>query len=250
MKNVLATISYNGRLFNGFQRQPDKRTVQGELEKTLSYMLGRRMSVHGAGRTDKGVHALGQAVTFLLPVDKDLEAFRKSLNRVLPPDIVILSLKEVPEDFDARHSSAGKVYRYIFSWGDKDPLQEGLRTELGLRDFNVSAFKEALSYFVGTHDFSNYTTKSEDNADFIRTIDEISVEADEERRVAVVTFKGNGFMTYMIRFMMGTAFHAGRGKIEPKDVIGLLNRKPRSIVPYKAKADGLYLVKVIYEEEA
>ena len=248
MKNVLATISYNGRGFNGFQRQPDKRTVQGEIEKTLSYMLGKRTYIHGAGRTDKGVHALGQRATFALPIDKNLETFRRSLNRVLPPDIVVLSLEEVEEGFDARHSSCGKIYKYVFSWGDKDPLQEGLRTELGVREFDLDAFKEALSYFEGTHDFSNYTSKPEDNMDFVRTIEKIDVEADEEKRVATVTFKGNGFMTYMIRFMMGTAFHAARGKIDPKSVPELIDKKPRTIVPYKAKADGLYLVKVLYEE--
>ena len=167
MRNVLATISYNGRLFNGFQRQPDKRTVQWEFEKVLSYMVGRRMNVHGAGRTDKGVHALGQSVSFFLPVERDLETFRRALNRVLPNDIVVHSLVEVPEDFDARHSSCAKVYKYVFSWGDKDPFQEGLRTELGLRDFDLKTFEEALSYFVGTHDFSNFTSKIEDNADFV-----------------------------------------------------------------------------------
>jgi tRNA pseudouridine38-40 synthase len=246
MKNYVATVSYNGARFHGFERQPHLRTVQGSLEKALSTLCGKETLIKGAGRTDAGVHALGQRFSFHAEEIVDTGAFLFALNRLLPSDIVVKVIDEVGEDFDARHSSCGKIYCYRFSYGVRDPLQKELRAQLERRNFDVAAFKQALGYFVGEHDFSNFTTKPDDIDHFIRIIERIDAVVDETAKTGEVTFVGNGFMTYMVRLIMGCAFKAALGKIKPEDIPGLIAMKPRHIVAFKAPAEGLYLVEVLY----
>ncbi|MCQ2741872.1 MAG: tRNA pseudouridine(38-40) synthase TruA [Bacilli bacterium] len=247
MSKYLMTISYNGAKFYGFERQPNLRSIQGSVEEALTSLFGEKTLIKGAGRTDKGVHAIGQTVSFEGKI-KDLDHFVYSINRLLPSDIVTKSVKEVSEKFDARHSSCGKIYRYDFSWGARDPLKNEMVAQLERGSFNSYALEEALGYFLGEHDFSNFTTKPTDVDNFIRNIESIDLDVDEENKTGSVTFKGNGFMTYMIRLMMGASFKAALGKIEPKEIKEMLERKPRHIVSYKAPASGLYLVEVLYNE--
>lgn len=248
MKNYLAVCSYNGSKFFGFQRQPRLRNVQSVIEDKLSTLLGKKTLIHGAGRTDKGVHALGQTFSFKADIKTDYSHFVYSLNRLLPKDVVVLSLKEVPPSFDARHSNSGKVYRYDFSYGTRDPLQIDTLAQLEKKGFDVDAFCTAIKQFEGKHDFSNFTTKTSDVDGFIRTISSIDIVIDKEKQTGSVTFKGNGFMTYMVRLIMGCSFKAGYHQIDPKEITNLINRKPRHIMSFKAPAEGLYLVEVLYGE--
>lgn len=249
MKKYLATVAYNGSRFYGFERQPHLRTVQGCLEKSLSRILGTKTLIKGAGRTDRGVHALGQRFSFEANDISNLPHFVLSLNRLLPNDIVIKDLIEVADSFDARHSSKGKVYLYQFSWGLRDPRLKDLLTQLERSSFDSKKFVEALGYFKGTHDFSNFTTKPTDVDDFVRTISIIEPDIAENEQMGAVVFRANGFMTYMVRLIVGTCFKAALGKIDPQDIPALLEKKPRHIVSYKAPPEGLFLVEVIYEEK-
>lgn len=248
--NYLATVSYNGARFHGFERQPHLRTVQGSIEKALSALCGKTTLIKGAGRTDAGVHALAQRFSFQNEEIKDTGAFLFALNRLLPSDIVVKALEAVPDSFDARHSSCGKIYCYKFSYGERDPLQKETRAQLERRNFDPLAFKAALECFKGTHNFQNFTTKPDDVDGFIRTIDAITIELDPSTKVGQVTFKGNGFMTYMVRLIMGCAFKAALGKIDPRDIPGLIDATPRHIVAFKAPAEGLYLVEVLYAKRS
>ena len=242
----LGKLAYNGKDFFGFQRLKEKRSVQKEVERALSRLKGDPVTIHGAGRTDAGVHAIGQTFSFDFPKIDDLASFTNKLNSLLPADIKAYGIEEKPEGFDARHHCSGKAYRYRFSYGERDPFEYGLLASINQKDFDPNKLEEALSYFVGEHNFQNFTTKKEDPADFIRHIEKIEVTLDLEQKRGEVYFKGDAFMTYMIRLIMGTAFRACSGKIKPEDIPSLLKETPRHIQPYKAPAEGLYLEEVFY----
>lgn len=248
MKNYLVTLSYNGARFFGFQRQNDVRSVQAEVEKALGMYFGTETLLHGAGRTDAGVHALRQKINFKSekPI-LDLNQFIYALNRLLPADISFLDVKEVPLDFDARHSAVKKIYGYSFLWGKKDPLMNELIAYLPYQQFDTKAFEEALHYFEGEHNFMNFTSKPEDVDHFIRKIDSVSVDINEEDKSGYIRFIGNGFMTYQIRLMMGASFKAGLHKIKPSDISTMLETTPRKIISFNAPSCGLYLEDVLYE---
>lgn len=243
----LGYLKYRGTSFYGFERQREHRSIQGTVEAVLSQICGENVQIHGAGRTDAGVHALAQSFSFDTKSNLPIDQIVYAANRLLPEDILLSSLQEVGPSFDARHSLSGKTYEYRFSYGQKDPFQVGLLTQLQRPDFDVASFKKCLSCFEGTHDFSNLTTKKEDKENFVRTIDAILVDLDETKKMGKVTFKGLHFMTYQVRLMMGLAFRCAYHQKNPDDVPALMNKKPRKILSYKAPADGLYLTEVKYE---
>ena len=243
----LGFLSYRGTGSYGFDRQKEKRSIQGVVEEVLSQVCGENIKIHGAGRTDSGVHALSQGFSFDTSSSLPKEKIVYAANRLLPDDILLKSLEKKDPPFDGRHSVSGKVYEYRFSYGQKDPFEVGLLTQLQRPDFDVAAFRECLSCFVGTHDFSNLTNKKDDKDNFIRTIDSIKTTVDEKAKKGVVLFSGVHFMTYQVRFMMGLAFQCAYHQKNPEDIPALMNEKPRRILSYKAPADGLYLKEVTYE---
>ena len=241
------TVSYCGRVYYGFQRQKNKVTVQGTIEKYLSDYLGAPTPIKAAGRTDTGVHALGQ--TFCFESSKALheERFRLTMNRLLPKDIYFVSVAAVSDSFDARHSCKGKIYEYRFTVLKRNPLWVGLVAHLQRDDFKFEAFLQGLEPFKGEHNFRNFTTKPEDVAGFIRHVDSIEATYDVMQDLVVVRFQGDGFMRYQIRLMVGSAIKVGLGKLTPKDIEQSLSENgERKIVPYKADPEGLYLMEVLY----
>ena len=244
---VKGIVSYLGIHYQGFQRQASAPTIQGEIERCLSELLGMETSIHGAGRTDTGVHALAQVFHFDIPESRDLVWLLESLNRLLPEDIYVKSLEEVGESFHARLSSKGKIYRYEFSVNQRDPLQTGRIAQLRRDDFEFEPFLQALKLFEGKHNFQNFTTKPEDGQDFVRTVSSVNASLSEDKNFVSVTWIGDGFMRYQIRFMMGAAIKVGLHRLSLEDIEKSLQEGPRDIVPYKAPAEGLTLVEVLYE---
>lgn len=245
MKKYFGIVSYNGQNYYGFEKQKEYPSIQGKIEEVLSSLLDHKISIHGAGRTDKKVSARGQ--TFSFSSNKEipsLENFRKALNRLLPKDIFVASLKEVDPSFDARHSSCGKIYSYSFHYGERDPLNS-FEYQLELPRFSLEHFKECLNLFVGEHNFQNFTSKPQDVDNFIRNIETIEISENNEH--VCVIFKGNGFMTYQIRIMMAVAFRVGLGKMSLEEVKNHLNSKNRKIISFKADPIGLILERVLYE---
>lgn len=245
--NYLLTFAYQGQAFYGFERQKGKRTVQGEFERALTALMGEEIHIHGAGRTDAGVHALAQRANFHAERSIEKVSFLYALNRLLPPDIFVKEVEEVPKAFDARHNAKKKRYIYQFRYGDRDPFQNGLVGQYTYPHFDEDAFRDALSCFQGTHNFQNFTSKAEDPHGFVRTIDEVEVRIDQKKKEGTVSFLGNGFMTYMVRLMMGAALRAAAGKWGKEDIQARLNEEKRHIFSLKAPAGGLYLAEVFYE---
>lgn len=245
-KHYLGVVAYRGTAYSGFQRQTNLKTIQGELERALSTLNDCPSTIKGAGRTDAKVHAKGQTFSFVANEIKDLNKYVDIFNSLLPDDISLLNVKEVDASFDARHSCCGKKYIYRLCFGEKDPFEDEFEAYIGKRKFDVASFIEACDVFKGVHDFKNFTTKKEDKDNFVRDIYEISPNYDEKRKSISILFHSNGFMTYQIRLMVGALIKVGLGKLSKEDIKTRLEEENRNIFSYKAKAEGLTLLEVIY----
>lgn len=238
-------ISYDGHNFKGFQRQIKERTVQQEIETVLSRIFNTDIVISASGRTDAGVHALKQVVTFMPNKEvSDLALLRYSLNRMLPNDIHVNAIQFVDDSFHPRLHALLKTYKYILNMGEANPFYENYRYEFK-RKLDVNKVLEAKELFVGEHNFKNFTTKEEDNHDYVRTINSIDVKQDDD--VLEITLIGNGFMRYMVRMIVGTLIAIGIGKEDKNFIVNKLEDTNRMPVIYKAPPQGLYLVDVKYE---
>lgn len=238
-------ISYDGHNFKGFQRQIKERTVQQEIETVLSRIFNTDIVISASGRTDAGVHALKQVVTFMPNKEvSDLALLRYSLNRMLPNDIHVNAIQFADDSFHPRLHALLKTYKYILNMGEANPFYENYRYEFK-RKLDVNKVLEAKELFVGEHNFKNFTTKEEDNHDYVRTINSIDVKQDED--VLEITLIGNGFMRYMVRMIVGTLIAIGIGKEDKSFIVNKLEDTNRMPVIYKAPPQGLYLVDVKYE---
>ena len=239
----LATIAYDGTNYAGWQIQPNGVSIQEEVEKVLSRILNTPTKIYGSGRTDAGVHARGQTFHFDAKEINDIGKFMYSLNSLLPDDMNVISLEIKPDDFNARYDVKEKTYVYFINVGNYDPFNKDYMYQL-LRPLNINKMKEAISLFVGKHNFMNFTSKDEDKSNFVRTIykSDISVEKD----IVKLTFEGNGFMRYMVRMLVGTLIEVGLDRLDISEIKNYLHANERKIVSFKAPACGLYLEQVKY----
>ena len=241
---VLGICTYKGTNYYGWQKQVGFISVQEKIEECLSKVYDSQINIQGSGRTDAGVHALKQYFHYVSDKPKDLKQLTYALNKMLPDDIKIISLEEVDDDFHARYFAKKKVYEYRILLTNKDPLSYDLAYIYPM-PFDEALFKEALNKFIGTHNYQDFTSKEEDETNFVRTI--YDIEVIKEKDLLRVIFTGNGFMRYQIRNMIGAAITVANKK-ESLDFIDyhLKESKIREIVAYKAPASGLYLVDVVY----
>ena len=243
---LLCQVSYKGTNYQGWQKQKDAPTIQEEIEKVLSKILNSEINIQGSGRTDSGVHAQRQYFHFDVEKDIDIDRLRYSANCLLPKDIFINEIRKVDDDFHARYSAKSKTYTYILRLDERNPFNYDLETIYPL-PINVNLLIIALKQFEGTHNFQDFTSKEEDEDGFIRTIYSVEPTYIEQTKQFIVTFKGNGFMRYMIRNMVGTALAIASQKEKEDFIIYHLSKKEtREIVSYKAAPEGLYLVDVNY----
>lgn len=236
-----AIVSYDGTDYLGFQSQPNRQGIQDAIEKAFRLMTQTPIKIFGAGRTDKGVHALGQVFHF----DSDLAIDEKSWLRIndrLPMDIRITKIKQVSPDFHARHSSKSKIYRYVIAKEPSTAFTQ--RYELYVRNFNIEPVKEAITYFEGTHNFKGFCQYVKDKPT-MKTI--YKAEIKETKKHYIFTFHGNSFLKYMVRSMMGTLIEIGMGKSEPQLIETILQTGERSLAGKTADAKGLFLVKIYYK---
>lgn len=241
---LLAIVQYEGTNFAGWQIQPNERTIQEEIEKVISRIFDTKVQIYGSGRTDAGVHAIGQTFHFDTPKPvENLEKLRYSINSLLPKDIHIISLKEVDDNFHARFDVVSKLYLYSLSIGEYDVFSRNYSTQF-MRKLNIKKIKEASKIFIGKHNFQNFTSKEDDKNNFVRTI--YDFEIDVVGKTILFSISGTGFMKYMVRMIVGTLIEVGLDKLSVNDIKDLLDTDIRNTVPYKAPPQGLYLVNVEY----
>ena len=245
------TIAYDGTDFHGWQMQSNKPTIQGEI--VLRRLTQEHLTIHGAGRTDAGVHALGQVASFRTQSELSSQEFQRALNALLPPAIRIVAAEEVGPDFNARWSARGKTYRYRIFRGKvvppmlwryvlhyPFPLDEGL-------------MMEAAERFKGTHDFASFAASTGSEEDDQERSTEREIYASELVRAPageelVFTVKGRSFLRYMVRKMVGTLLDIGRGKLVPEDIERLYLIKDRAKSGPTVPPQGLFMVEVWHEE--
>lgn len=242
----LCVVEYDGTNYAGWQIQPNAISVEEVIEERLSKILNTPTKIYGSGRTDAKVHAYGQTFHFDAKEIPDLGRFKYSLNKVLPEDIHIKSIEQVSEDFNARISAVSKTYLYVLNTGEYDPFNRNYVTQY-YKELDVDAIKEASKLFIGKHNFQNFTSKDEDEDNFVRDI--YSIEIKEEDKIVSFVFEGNGFMRYMIRFIVGTLLQVGLGKLSKDEVKAMIDSKERNITSYKAEPQGLYLLRVNYKKK-
>ncbi|GAA1386957.1 tRNA pseudouridine(38-40) synthase TruA [Peribacillus frigoritolerans] len=246
MPKYKCVIAYDGTDFAGYQVQPEKRTIQSEFEAVLAQMhKGTIIKVTASGRTDSGVHAKGQVLHFESPLTFPTENWIKAFSALLPTDIIALEVDIVPDDFHARFHTTGKEYRYIVARSKlRDPFKRNYAYHYPY-PLNVEAMREAISYLIGTHDFTSFCSAKTEVVDKVRTIKEMDFEESDD--FLVFRFVGEGFLYNMVRILVGTLLDVGSGKMSPHDMSGILDKKDRSFAGKTAPAQGLYLWKVFYK---
>ena len=247
MVKYKAVIAYDGTDFKGFQRQNDQRTVQGELEKTLYRLNGRHeVVVHGSGRTDAGVHALGQVIHFEMQGRRDEEKLRFALDTQSPDDMSIISVEEVAADFHSRYCPHEKVYCYRVDLNrSRSPFKRRYAAHFPYK-LDIEAMRQGAKVLEGTHDFTSFCATGSSVEDKVRTIYHIDIQLDEAKNELLMTYYGNGFLYKMVRLMTGTLLRLGNGRLN-EDIQTILDRKDQNQVLWTAPAEGLYLVEVKYK---
>ncbi len=251
--NFKLTLQYDGTDFHGWQMQPALRTVQGELTEALSLIDGRDVVVHGSGRTDAGVHAEGQVASVSLQKEITPGKLRAAINGNVGKDLRATAVEIVPEDFHARYSAVEKTYRYrvvagpvISPFWVRYALQEG-------RPLDTQRMQENARLFLGTHDWTAFSSVQSDAENRIRTVNGLTIDevldGRTDTRIIEITVTAEGFLRYMVRSIVGTLLAVGRHEMDATLVKRLIEEGDRSLVGATAPAYGLTLVSVRYEND-
>ncbi len=241
------TFAYDGSKYSGYQKQPKKKTIQGELEKALKQMNGGKdVSVVASGRTDAGVHAYNQRAHFDMETKITPEKIKMGLNSLIPDDIYVKKVFEVDDSFHARFNVKAKEYIYKINMGMYNPIEKDYIYQYN-KKLDISEMERALKYLEGTHDFRSFVKIEEEQDDYVRTIVQTSL-IREVKNVNQITISilGTGFMRYMVRNIVGMLIEIGEGKYKSEEIITILNAKDRTKAGICAPACGLYLRDVYY----
>ncbi len=241
-------IEYDGTAYRGWQIQNDVPTIQGEIEKVLQFMTGQRVRVTGSGRTDAGVHAFGQVAGFACRTTLSAEQFQKGLNSLLPPDIVIRTVKTVPATFHPRYDAVSKTYHYHIL-NQRWPTAIGRQYAWHLRcRLDVAAMKVATNHLLGRHDFKSFEGAGSPRSSTVRQILSASITRKASGQL-VFEIEGDGFLRFMVRNIVGTLVEVGQTRITPDDFLRILHSKDRNQAGPTAPPQGLFLIRVLYPNE-
>jgi tRNA pseudouridine38-40 synthase len=245
MRNIKLLIEYDGTKYRGWQVQPKGPTIQGVLEEKIELLTGNPVRLFGSGRTDAGVHALGQVAHFKTKNPMDISSMRRALNSLLPSDIVIQRIEEVHEGFHARKDSKSKVYEYrILNRNLRSAFQRGYVWHIPQK-LNLTEMKKATQSLIGEHDFSAFRTVGSPTRTTVRRV----IRAEWKRgRDGLIRFEieANGFLKQMVRSIIGTLVEVGKGKINDVEFRKILESKDRKKAGPTAPAHGLFLEEVRY----
>jgi tRNA pseudouridine38-40 synthase len=240
-------LAYDGGPFRGFARQAGVRTVQGTLEDALSKVLRFEVKTSAAGRTDAGVHALGQVVSFSTAEEiADVSDLKRRLNAMCGPEIAVLGLEPAGEGFDARFSASSRTYEYaVLNREVPDPFSRYSAWHVP-GSLDLEAMRKAAGFLSGEHDFSSFA-RVEESQNSVRRIE--SIEIDQQEDLILFRITANGFLQQMVRSIVGTLVNVGAGKIPPDAVEEILRARDRAAAAAVAPPHGLFLVSVAYPEE-
>ncbi len=240
----LIKFSYDGTNYNGFQYQKGLPSIQESLELALKKVNNNiKTNVVATGRTDKGVHALCQYAHVDININITEQKLKRALNSNLPKDIHVIETKIVVENFHARYNVKSKEYKYYINVGEYNPLERNYVFQYN-HELNVDNMKEAIKYFVGTHDFRAFVTENKEKENCVRTIFSAGIEEKDEK--IIITFHGDGFLRYQVRNMVGILIRVGENKISTTSVEKILLSKDRRKSGKTAPPQGLYLTNVTY----
>lgn len=246
MQRYKVTLSYDGAAYHGWQTQRKGNSIQEQVEIVLSTIHKQPIEVVASGRTDSKVHALGQVLHFDSPIDMDDKGMQKALNALLPKDIRIVEVSKVSDDFHARFDATSKRYHYYLSSDINNPFIHDFMGKES-RKLCFKKMQEASNLFLGEHDFTSFTSaKIDDRKSRIKTITMLSVE--QKKDVLHFVLEGSGFLRYMVRMIVQTLIEVGKENISVEEVKEMLEAKNKHACKYKADPQGLYLVKVYYDE--
>ncbi len=244
-RNFKLTIEYDGTAYHGWQRQKNDPSIQAEIETALRRMTCQKIALTGSGRTDAGVHALGQVANFLCDTALSTDAFQKGLNSLLPEDIVITACEIVPDDFHARYGTVSKTYEYRIL-NRRLPAAVGRHYVWHIRKpLDVDAMKKSAAFLVGTHDFKAFEGSGSPRSSTVRTVIKTDLFQQPGDLLRIV-IQANGFLRFMVRNIVGTLVDTGAGKITPEGFSHILASKDRNLAGATAPAKGLTLVSVEY----
>ena len=245
MRNFQMIMQYEGTRYQGWQKQEStENTIQGKLEHILTKMVNQEVAVQGSGRTDAGVHAMGQVANFHCNTKMSEKEIMEYINTYLPEDIAVIALSEVNERFHARLNAKGKIYRYRVLNSEIPHIFDRRYVYQTEAVLDMERMQKAAEYLCGTHDFKAFTSNKKGKKSTVRRIDEIKIE----KAAAEIwfTFSGNGFLYHMVRILMGTLLEVGRGEKSPEMIPEIIEGKNREAAGELVPAKGLTLLKVLY----
>lgn len=245
MRNIKLTIEYDGKCYNGWQKQPNKLNIQGEIERAIYNITKEEVDLIGSGRTDAGVHALGQVANFKTNSQISIEKLLLAINSQLKNSIVIKEAEEVNERFHSRYNAKRKTYRYIINNSKcGTAIYRNLEYSYPFK-LDAEKMKQASKYFEGEHDFKAFKSSGTSSKNSVRTIYKAIVKQEGEKIIIELT--GNGFLYNMVRIISGTLLDVGLGKIQPEEIPEMIESKDRQRAGKTLPAHGLYLVEVKYD---
>lgn len=240
----LIKFSYDGTAYKGFQTQKGYNTIQERLEEALTKINnGKYTPIVATGRTDKGVHAIAQYGHADIDVKINEKKLKRAMNSNLPDDIHVIETKEVPDNYHARYNVIEKTYKYMINTGEYNPLERNYVFQYNYK-LDIEKMKEAIKYFEGVHDFRAFVTDNKEKENCIRNITHTNIKQDSNK--IIITFKGDGFLRYQVRNMVGILIKVGENKIKPEEIKRIIESKDRTKSGKTAPAEGLYLVDVKY----
>ncbi|WP_456434401.1 tRNA pseudouridine(38-40) synthase TruA [Thermosulfuriphilus sp.] len=246
MRNIKLTIEYDGTNYLGWQKQRVGPTIQGVLEETLSRILNHRVSVRGAGRTDAGVHALGQVANFKTTSRMDTASLKRALNALLPRDMAIIKVEEVELKFHAQFSAKRKTYFYqIISRPVRSAIWRNYAWWLPDR-LDLEAMRACLPHICGRRDFASFRNTGTSTKTTVRTVYEAIIKRVPVAGMIRFEITADGFLRYMVRNLAGALVRVGQGRMSPEEFVALMEARDRSLAPPPAPPQGLYLKEVVY----
>ena len=239
----LVTFSYDGSKFNGYQKQPNKNTVQDKLEEALAKIENKKVSIVASGRTDRGVHAINQKAHFDLDVDITPEKLKMALNSLIPREIYVKKVSVVDSGFHARFNVISKEYIYKINLGEYNPIEKDYIYQYNM-PLDIKSMKKAIKKFIGVHNFKSFTAADDIKDNYERQIFKASIDLKND--ILSIKFIGTGFMRYMVRNIVGTLIAVGEHKIEISDIDMIFDSQDRKKACKTAPSEGLYLNNVKY----